>query len=241
MRPLADYHTHTRWSHASGSINENVAAARSLGLREVGIAEHGPNLLFVGVPRRRWRRLQAAVRSNAADDLRVLFNIEANVISVTGKLDVPRAVTGNLDKLLVGLHPRVCPADLSSWWAFYGLRYLALLSRSQRHKLWDMFTRAMVNCVETNSVDIITHPGYGLPIDTKELALACARRGTLLEINCRHTQNTARDLKIAAAVKDVRFVLGSDAHKPEQVGRFGPGLSLARELRIDSERIVNMG
>jgi putative hydrolase len=241
MRPIADFHTHTRWSHASGSIADNLRAAEQIGLKELGIAEHGPNLLFVGVPRRKWPGLSKNLKENRqTGTTRLLFNIEANVVSTNGDIDRPASITKELDMLLVGLHPRVLPVGLSSYWAYYGLRWLALLSRSQRHRLYDTFSQAMILCVEKHKVDIITHPGYGLPIDTEELARTCARRGTKLEINCRHTDAIAKDIAIAAKVSQIEFVIGSDAHHPGEVGRFEAGYRLIKALRIDRERIKNV-
>lgn len=239
MRPIADYHTHTRWSHASGSVAENLAAAEKMGLAEIGIAEHGPNLLFVGVPRRRWRGLANTV-GRTSGKTKLLFNIEANVVSSTGKIDVPSIIADKLDMLLVGLHPRVLPAGLKEGWNFYGLRWLALISRSQRHALYDTFSAAMINCVQHNAVDIITHPGYGLPIDTRELARVCADKGTKLEINCRHAEAIAQDIAIAAKESNVEFVISSDAHHPSEVGRFEAGYQLVRRLGIDRERVKNV-
>jgi len=241
MRPIADYHTHTRWSHASGSVADNLKAAAALGLKKIGIAEHGPNLLFVGVPRRRWPKLQEVVRADAGQEgPELLFNIEANVISAQGDLDIPATAQGKLDMLLVGLHPRVVPAGLDAWWAFYGMRWLALLSRRQRHLLYDTFTQALVRCVQRHKVDILVHPGYGLPMDSFELARACAQRGTLMEINCKHTDISAPDIERAAQVREVQFVIGSDAHHPKDVGRFEAGIQLVHRLGLDRERVVNV-
>jgi putative hydrolase len=242
MKISADYHTHTKWSHASGSVLENVLAARARGLAEIGIAEHGPSLFFVGVPHRHWQGLAQEIRevSREVEDIKVLFNIEANIVSLAGKLDIPGNLPRRPDMILAGLHPRVLPRDLRSTWALYGLRWLALISRGRRHQLVDAFTEAVVNCVNNNQVDIVVHPGYGFPIDTTELALACARRGTLLEINCRHLQQCRKDIKIAAQVPDVGFVLGSDAHKPKEVGRLEDGVIFAKALGISPERIRNL-
>lgn len=241
MRIVADYHTHTCWSHAKGTIEENYRAARDLGLEAVGIAEHGPSLVFAGTSRHRWPLLARAVAAEKTwSGTRLLFNIEANVISLSGQLDVPPAVRDQLDMVLVGLHPRVVPRGLDAWWAFYGLRWLSLLSRSWRHKLYDTFTQALVNCLSTQPVDVLVHPGYGLPIDTREVVAACARHSTLVEINCRHSRPIAQDIRIAAANPDVIFVLGSDAHHPREVGRFDACLELVAALGLEQERVVNV-
>lgn len=239
MRPLADYHTHTRWSHASGSVADNLRAAEAVGLQALGIAEHGPNLLFVGVPRRRWPALRQTAAETKGSSTRLLFNIEANVISLAGDIDLPQAAN-NFDMLLVGLHPRVVPVGLDGWWTYYGLRWLSLLSRRCRHRLYDAFTHALVSCVQKQRVDIVSHPGYRLPIDTAELAGVCAKRGTRLEINCRHLEAIAADISQAAKASDVEFVLSSDAHHPEEIGRFEAGCRFADSLGIDRERIINV-
>ena len=240
MRPQADYHTHTRWSHASGSISDNLRAAEQMGLQAVGIAEHGPNLLFVGVPRRRWPALRQTVAGTRSSSTRLLFNMEANVISIAGDIDLPPAVKDDLDMLLVGLHPRVVPVGLEGWWTYYGLRWLGLLSRPCRHRLYDAFTQALVSCVQKHRVDIVVHPGYGLPIDSGELAGVCAKRGTRLEINCRHLEAIARDISRAAKASDVEFVISSDAHHPREIGGFEAGCRFVDSLGIDRERIINV-
>ena len=37
---LASYHNHTTWSDGKGSVAQLVAAARELGLGEVGVSDH---------------------------------------------------------------------------------------------------------------------------------------------------------------------------------------------------------
>ena len=240
MRPLADYHTHTRWSHASGSVEDNLRAAEAMSLEAVGIAEHGPNMLFIGVAQRRWPLLAEKIAAHKGSSTRLLFNIEANVISLEGDIDLPANVADQIDMLLVGLHPQVILKGLENWWTYYGLRWLSLLSRRQRHKLYDAYTEALINCVERHPVDIVVHPGYRLPIDSAALAAACARRGVRLEINCRHLDAIAADISIAARTSQVEFVLSSDAHHPREIGRFQSGCTFADSLGIDRARIINV-
>lgn len=238
MRPLADYHTHTRWSHGKGTIADNLRAGEALGLEALGIAEHGPRLLLWGVPRRRWPVLAQAVRTASQGPTRLLFNIEANVISLAGDLDLPPGPSP--DMVLVGLHPQVAPQGLAAWWTYYGLRWLSLLSPACRHRLYDAFTLALVRAVERHRVDVVVHPGYRLPVDTAYLARVCARRGTRLEINCRHLEAAAPDILRAARDSEVEFVFGSDAHRPEEIGRFEKGRDFVRRWGIEGERIINV-
>ena len=60
-----------------------------------------------------------------------------------------------------------------------------------------------------------------------------------MEINARHTHMTVEELKIAASY-DVDFVISSDAHKPDQVGRYVDSVARAEEAGIDLSRILNL-
>jgi putative hydrolase len=50
-RITADYHTHTRYSHGKGTIEDNVRVARDMGLKSIAIADHGfsRQLMEIGV------------------------------------------------------------------------------------------------------------------------------------------------------------------------------------------------
>ena len=50
-RMIADYHTHTIFSHGKGTIEDNVQSAISKGLKEIAISDHGPGHLTYGVKR----------------------------------------------------------------------------------------------------------------------------------------------------------------------------------------------
>ena len=48
---IADYHTHTIFSHGKGTIEDNVDWAIKKGLKEIAISDHGPGHLTYGVKR----------------------------------------------------------------------------------------------------------------------------------------------------------------------------------------------
>ena len=52
MKLYGDYHTHTIYSHGSGTIRDNVEEALRKGLKEIGICDHGPGHYLYGVKRK---------------------------------------------------------------------------------------------------------------------------------------------------------------------------------------------
>ena len=51
MKILADYHTHTIYSHGKGTIEDNVKVAISKGIETLGISDHSYGHLTYGVKR----------------------------------------------------------------------------------------------------------------------------------------------------------------------------------------------
>ena len=57
MKITADYHTHTRYSHGSGTVADNAAAADRLGLKELAVTDHGFNHPAFGLKKRKMPHL----------------------------------------------------------------------------------------------------------------------------------------------------------------------------------------
>ena len=106
MKITADFHTHTRYSHGTGSVVDNTVNALSLGMRAVAITDHAKNHPIVGVKPDKIDDLVKDVK--AADKeyrkIRVLSGLEANIISPRGEIDVTEEQAEKLDLLLVGFH-----------------------------------------------------------------------------------------------------------------------------------------
>ncbi|MFO8059332.1 MAG: hypothetical protein R6U70_01560, partial [Bacillota bacterium] len=99
-------------------------------------------------------------------------------------------------------------------------------------------TRALVLCLQAHPVDVVTHPGLGVDIDTQELARAAEKTGCALEINARHA-DCMRGFIRAARGSGVSFWCSSDAHEPGSVGDLRAALDLAAACGLPPERIRN--
>ncbi|HEY8463943.1 MAG TPA: PHP domain-containing protein [Bacillota bacterium] len=242
-KAVADYHTHTRYSGAGGSIRENAQAAQQVGLEVLGIADHGPaNWGHFNLTKPETFE-QMIVETRRVEQefsgLRILAGTEANIISFDGELDIPIRLQRKLDQVLAGFHLTVFPKSPAAGLKFAVWRLLADLSPQLLQRARNDNTKAVVEAVFRNEIDIITHPGLHININTPELARACARTDTALEINSKHGRESIEFIK-AAAGEGVKFAIGSDAHRPEQVGRLLPGIKAAQAAGLKAEQIINV-
>ncbi len=71
------------------------------------------------------------------------------------------------------------------------------------------------------------------------IAKACEETGTMMEISTWHEAPITEELK-KLATTGVRFIISSDAHSPQRVGTYVPGLKRAIEAGVDPARIDNL-
>lgn len=242
MRLAADYHTHTIHSHGKGTVLDNIKAAAKKGLLEIAIADHGPaNLFGIGTKgttsfKQIRKELDAALE--VVPEVRGLLSVEANILSADGRLDVTPSDLKLMDIVQAGIHILVNPKNLQDALDMTIPNILGRYSRRVKKAMRDRNTKAVVEAVHRYPIDILTHPGLRIDIDTEEIAYHCARTNTFMEINTSHNHITPEYIRIAKA-QGVRFVIGSDAHSPERVGDFTKGIELAKKAGLTPEDIRN--
>ncbi|HHW57933.1 MAG TPA: PHP domain-containing protein [Clostridia bacterium] len=240
MKIFADYHTHTVYSHGKGTIEDNVKRAIEIGLEEIAITDHGPAHVFYGMRKKDFKKMRDEIdRINEKyPQIKVLMGVESNLISLEGDIDVPDELLKYLDILLMGYHMGIMSKDFRSGVYLIGknitTRYFNLFKQEMREKN----TEAMIKAITKYKIDIITHPGAKLDIDTQKLARAAKERGTALEINSSHGYMTVEYVKIAKK-EECKFVINSDAHTPFKVGDFKRGIEIAKEAGLTEEDIIN--
>jgi len=246
VKCTGDFHTHSEYSHGKGKLRENIEVAIEKGLRELAITDHGPqtwNFIRLGVKNAE-ELLSIAEKIRLLQleypEIKLYSGVEANILNRVGELDVPASVLDRLDITAVGYHLLIFPINLhSAKEIIIDNRITYRYFPGKRDEIRQRNTEALIKTIQKYDVDFITHPGYGVDIDTYELARVCAEENTYLEINARHGELT-EDFVRAAAETDVKFIINSDAHSPEQVGEQEAGLKIVERLNLTEGRVVNV-
>lgn len=237
----SDLHTHTTYSDGRGSIEDNVRGAIEAGLKQVALTEHGPGHVGFGIARKNIQKAKNEVMrvSREYPGIEILFGIEANIIAPYGRLDIRQDEFGYFDFVCAGWHfagvDGLMPVGLAKT-AFNVVRN-AGKKQSAGHIREN--TDTIVRAISGGGIKFLTHPGDKVPVNMREIAAACEKTGTLLEINTAHMSLTPGIIKSIIRM-DVSFIISSDAHNPRRVGDFRAAEKLINESGLDPARVVNL-
>ncbi len=241
MEFTGDYHMHSKYSDGRATVSEMVNSARLKGLRSVAITDHGPHNVGTGVEKAStFLDIKKELRelSDEYSDINIFCGCEADITGLNGEIDVPQEISKHLDVFIVGLHPFARPNHLADLWALNGRNQAARISQGARRKVTNSNTKTLVLAMENNSINIISHPGLGMPIDVAEVASACVRNNVYYEINCGHSFPPLEDV-LEAKRQGVEFIVDSDAHFVESVGRLDYGSRILEQAQIAPEQVIN--
>ena len=241
---FGDYHEHTTYSgkkihvkHGKGTILENAFVAKQKGIKEIGITEHGFNHWLYGAKRSYISKMREEIEiAKQKTGVNILLGIEANIISSDGDVDLTDDDIKNFDFIIVGYHKIVKPKSFKEFFKFFLPNYLGLKAKIDKRRN----TLALMKAMDKYPIDIISHPGVGMPIDFKEIGEYAKKTNTLLEINGKRIAYTEKDVEILKKI-GVNFIINSDAHRPSRVGNCNKGFNFAFKHNIPSESIVNLG
>lgn len=224
MQYVLDSHTHTLASgHAYNTIHEMVQAASERGLQLLGITEHAKSMpgtcheiYFTNL--RVLRRRMAGIE--------VMFGVEANIMDMTGRLDMEEKLLKRMDVVVASLHiPCMKPGTEEE------------------------NTEAVLGAIRNPYVNIIGHPDDGrYPLDYEKIVRAAKEHHVLLEVNNtslnpRGFRKNARE-NIQTMLEFCRryeapVILDSDAHCAEDVGNCCYSEAIISETGFPEELIVN--
>jgi DNA polymerase (family 10) len=221
---IGDFHVHTSLSgDGRSSLEEVVAAARARGHRVLAITDHAEGTLS-GVGRDALLEQRAKLRAMQADlgsSLRLLHGVELN-IGPHGELDYDLEFRAGFDFCLASVHDHF------------------ELDRAAQ-------TRRIVTAMQDPTVRMIGHLSARMiggrpPIDLDLDAIfgVAETTGTALEVNGALPRlDMSVEALRRARVRDVTFVLTSDAHHARELERVRFAALNAERAWIEPERVAN--
>jgi histidinol phosphatase-like PHP family hydrolase len=166
----------------------------------------------------------------ALGDDRFLFGVEVELMA-DGRLTASAAVRDAAEIIVGSLHelPRSYGYEESS-------------TDEEGFRAFIAYTRALAG----SGVDVIAHPlrwlGDAIGAAPRELIVEVVRmadeHGCAVELNTSGSQIGQIELIRQAVAEEVPIALGTDAHRPADVGRLGPHLALIREAGFDPQAIA---
>lgn len=236
MKILADYHTHTIYSHGKGTIEDNVKVAISKGIETIGISDHGYDHLTYGIKRSNILKMREEINilnEKYKDQIKVLLGIECNILDDKGNIDFDEKLNDVFDYVMAGYHFGSKPTGIKGLMN-HANNYILKTEKSKEYN-----TQAAINAMKNNDIFIITHPGDKGDIYIKEVAKVAKEMNTRLEINSSHKFLNVSQLREIEHIGNT-FIVGSDAHVPDNVGNFDLALKTIKEANIDLSLIENI-
>lgn len=241
------YHNHTRWSDGSCSIREQIEAAKTLGLDEIGISDHyvlAPDGKPVewSMPVDRLGEYVAEVREAAesAEGVTVRLGVEADFFPETVETLRARLALHPFDYVIGSVH------YVDSFPIDGHARDWEALSADAVDEKWRLYWTRIRQMAESSVFDFAAHldlpkkfgfrPTVDLTAEWNAALDALAAANMAIEINTAGWSLPAKEaypsLEIlrAARRRDIPLLINADAHTPRILTRgFEEARALARE------------
>ncbi len=219
-----DFHAHTNYSDGANTLEEMVAAARSLGYDYLCLTDHSVGLRVargLDVERLKKKRAHLDRLNKKLKGFRLPFATEAE-IDADGRIDYPADILRTFDVVVAAVHS--------------GFKQ----SKAQ-------LTRRIVRACQNPNVHVIAHPtGRQWParpsyeVDFDEIFKVARETNTALEINGHPMRMDLGDIPARAAKEaGVRLVIGTDAHDAAHLDYMRFGVGLARRAWLEEKDLLN--
>ena len=158
--------------------------------------------------------------------------LESNIILPDGTIDTPDEYIRKLDVLTVGYHRFLKPRYAFSKFVFVN----GFGRKSAKQKLVQMNTNAYVEALNRYPIDIVAHIGHKAPVDARKIFEKAKETGAYIELNAKHLDAFLPHLADAMEV-GVNFIVGSDAHRTRDIGRFDEIARFIKDNNIPMDRV----
>ncbi len=237
-----DFHTHTKYSHGKGTVMDNALSAKDKNLQGIAISDHGFSHPAFGMRRRNLSKMRKDCElATEETGIKVILGVESNILGISGKTDVKESDYESLDVYLAGIHRFVTYHKIRDYFSlFIGNFVTASLKLQPSNYLVKDTTKAYINAIKNNPIDILTHLNYLCYADSLEVAKCLSDYGTYLEINTKKVHLSYEEWQNIVDKTSVNFVIDSDAHSPNRVGDVKLANDLLNHINIPLNRIHNV-
>lgn len=224
MNYIIDLHSHSiACGHAYSTFQENVLAAYEKGIKYYGFSEHGP--AEPGGPHPYFfANLKSLPKSYK--DMKILIGCEANIVDLSGNLDLENNVLATMDYVIASMHVPCVPKGTTK-----------------------EYTDALIGAMQNPYVKIIGHPDDSrMPLEYERVVKAAKEHKVLLEVNnaslhpnsfrVGSRENVLCYLELCKQY-EVPIIMGSDSHYSSQIGDFYYAEEYLKKTNFPKELVVN--
>jgi DNA polymerase (family 10) len=221
---VGDLHMHTTETDGQATLDEMVAAAKSLGRKYIAITDHSKRVSMAnGLNEERllaqWKLIDEL--NERVRGITVLKGIECDILE-KGGMDLSDEVLAQADWVIASVH--------------YG----------QKQSITQITDR-ILGALENPHVDIIAHPTGRLlnkreayQVDINVVFDAAAANGKLLELNANPMRLDLNDVHCAAAKEHgIPIVISTDAHSTLGLDTLRYGVLQARRGGLTKDDVAN--
>jgi DNA polymerase (family 10) len=219
------FHCHTDWSDGGASLAEMAEAARSAGLKYLGIADHSRSAAYAGGlsverVREQWAEIDKLNRKSDGK-FRLFKGTECDILA-DGSLDFPDELLEGFDYVVASVH------------SLFGMPRAEMTAR-------------IVRAVSNPRVTMLGHPSGRLllardayAVDLDAVIEAAARSGAMIEINADpHRLDLDATHCRRARERGVTIVVNPDAHSTGGLANLDYGIGVARRAGLGPAEVFN--
>ncbi len=231
---LVDYHVHTfLCGHATGDLVEYVKEAERKGISEIGFSDH----IMVD----RWRTEYAMKLSQLEQYVRMVEDVakESSIpVRIGAEIDYFASKEAQIEAILdeFSFDYALGAVHFIDGWAIDDPRYIREYLRRDINEIYERYFSLVSKMASSGLFDIVAHFdlvkkfGFRPSIDIYYLVNPILERikvkGLCIEINTSGIEKPVKEfypdkeiLKICRKM-EIPITLGSDSHRPEEVGRY---------------------
>ena len=219
------FHCHTDWSDGANTLEQMAQAAIDRGWKYLGISDHSRAAAYAGglsieKVHQQWAEIDA-LNEKLAGKLTVFKGIECDIM-IDGSMDYPDEVLAGFDFVVASIH------------SGFGQDREAQ-------------TKRLVRAAENPHVTMLGHPTgrlllsrAGYPVDLEAVIEACARTGTMIEINASPYRLDLDTPHCRLAVdRGVMLSINPDAHSTTGLDDVEYGIGVARRAGLTEKSVLN--